>query len=99
MTSSINNTASGGRHGIAMLMFPYSRYNKASPVTKQNIDGECIQFEMPAHGRGNTVSPKAPFSCKKILAFGYCSTFVFIWQKLSNYKLIRLKRFVSRFLG
>lgn len=58
MTFGINNTASGGRHGIAMLMFLCSRYNKASPVTKQNIDGECIQFEMPAHGRGNTVSPK-----------------------------------------
>ena len=28
-----------------------------------------------------------------------CSTFVFIWQKLSNYGLFRLKRFVSRFIG
>jgi hypothetical protein len=26
-----------------------------------------------------------------------CSTFVVIWQNLSNYELIRLKRFISNF--
>ena len=29
--------------------------------------------------------------------FGYCSTFVFIWQTLSNHRVTRLKRFISRF--
>jgi len=27
----------------------------------------------------------------------HCSTFVFIWQTLSNYRVTRLKRFISRF--
>jgi hypothetical protein len=33
----------------------------------------------------------------KIFRFGYCSIFRFIWQFVSNHRLIRLKRFVSWF--
>jgi hypothetical protein len=29
--------------------------------------------------------------------FGYCSTFICIYRLVSNYELIRLKRFVSWF--
>jgi len=28
----------------------------------------------------------------------HCSTFVFIWQTLSNYRVTRLKRFIPRFI-
>ena len=34
---------------------------------------------------------------REIWEFGYCSTFVFIWQLVFNHWLIRLKTFVSRF--
>jgi hypothetical protein len=34
------------------------------------------------------------FSWENFFSFGYCSTFRFIWQFLSNHGLIRLKRFV-----
>jgi hypothetical protein len=34
----------------------------------------------------------------KKFGFGYCSTFRFIWQFVSNHGLIRLKRFVSWFI-
>jgi hypothetical protein len=37
------------------------------------------------------------FRCKKKLEFWYCSTFVCIWQLVSNHELINLKRFVSWF--
>jgi hypothetical protein len=37
------------------------------------------------------------FRCKKKLEFWYCSTFVCIWQLVSNHELISLKRFVSWF--
>jgi len=33
----------------------------------------------------------------KFFGFQYYSTFVFIWQTLSNHKVTRFKRFVSRF--
>ena len=33
----------------------------------------------------------------KIFRFGYCSTFVVIWQLIFNYELIRFKRFISSF--
>jgi hypothetical protein len=35
----------------------------------------------------------------KKFRFRYCSTFVCLWQILSNYRLIRVKRFISRFTG
>jgi hypothetical protein len=35
----------------------------------------------------------------KSFLFWYCSTFVFIWQTLSNHRVTRLKRFVLRFPG
>ena len=42
--------------------------------------------------------PKAClFSCDFFFEFRYCSTFVFIWQTLSNQGVTRLKRFVSWF--
>jgi hypothetical protein len=35
----------------------------------------------------------------KNFKFRYCSTFVCLWQIISNHKLIRIKRFISRFTG
>ena len=41
--------------------------------------------------------PLRPWPCLVPKRFRYCSTFVCLWQILSNYGLTRIKRFVSRF--
>ena len=43
--------------------------------------------------------PSRPYLDLIFFRFWYCNTFVFIWQILSNHRVIRFKRFVSWFIN
>jgi len=66
-----------------------------------------LQSEIPAGTETEACIPSpsswTPTSIRPCLLVGkdfrYCSTFVCLWQILSNHRLIKVKRFISWFIG
>jgi len=57
---------------------------------------EAVSLRPRGHRvRLRRLSIMAWFSSQNFLVFGYCTTFVYIWQILSNQGVTRLKRFIS----
>ena len=60
-------------------------------VTREPRAGQASDLRV----RDDDVRARTVVSSKKILQNRYCSTFICLWQILSNYGLTRLKRFIS----
>jgi len=77
-------------------------HRRAVRTTAQRVDRFVSSFFYPSFLKlpwlcGMEIRFKPRLVSKFFEFYKYYSTFVFIWQLLFNYRLTRLKRFISRF--